>query len=511
MSRNEDSDLIERASAGDQAAFGELVERYASLVTGIAYSLCGDFVQSEDIGQEAFWEAWKSLPTLQDPGKFVAWLCTIARRRAVDAVRSGARSAQQSLDLLKHGELRDPKQLPPDTEMSQEQQHALVWSLLEKLPQLYREPMVLYYRSQQSTRDVALALNESEVVIRQRLSRGREMVRREATETLRTILYETAPKAAFAAVVLANLPGTAYAAAATPAALAAAGKSTGAGGIVSMILSSYVMGPLIGVMGGVLGTWMSWKNCEYERQRGFLLRQAAIYVAGMAVLGVLLASLVYLKLHGQISSNAMYGTLLISLIIGFQVLNIAWIIYGIRTYRRLGEQALQHGERMRGPARERLNRLKQATRVVHPGGEIKYEAFQWNAGAWFGSLAGAVAWMAPLGVLSIAYGSYLVGAVALACMSMGCLIAIVLWRSRDTLSAYHAYQIVLPLLFVMTVCIFATIQLFANGETLLALRWSKWNWLLLLIFPALLLQFSCIRRYHSRNMLADDSVGSGAN
>lgn len=51
------NDTVQSAMAGDKQAFGELVSQYAGLVTGIAYSVCGDFARSQDIGQEAFGEA----------------------------------------------------------------------------------------------------------------------------------------------------------------------------------------------------------------------------------------------------------------------------------------------------------------------------------------------------------------------------------------------------------------------------------------------------------------------
>jgi hypothetical protein len=49
-----DAQLIERSRKGDQNAFGQIVERYQSLVCSVAYNRCGDLTLSEDLGQEAF-------------------------------------------------------------------------------------------------------------------------------------------------------------------------------------------------------------------------------------------------------------------------------------------------------------------------------------------------------------------------------------------------------------------------------------------------------------------------
>jgi len=87
------------------------------MVTGVAYSRCGDFALSEDIAQEAFIEAWKNLATIHEPEKFPGWICTIARRRAIDAVRS-ATSTRSDCTLGKMTlEIPDHKQLTPEDSM----------------------------------------------------------------------------------------------------------------------------------------------------------------------------------------------------------------------------------------------------------------------------------------------------------------------------------------------------------------------------------------------------------
>ena len=59
------ADLVRAAATGDRAAFEMLIRQNAAMVTGVAYSRCGDFALSEDIAQEAFIEAWRNLATIQ--------------------------------------------------------------------------------------------------------------------------------------------------------------------------------------------------------------------------------------------------------------------------------------------------------------------------------------------------------------------------------------------------------------------------------------------------------------
>ena len=143
------ADLVRAAATGDRAAFEMLVSQNAALVTGVAYSKCGDFALSEDIAQEAFIEAWKNLATIQAPEKFPGWICTIARRRAVDIVRRAKSTRDDcSLDQMT-SEVQDSKQLTPEANMSIQQERELVWSMLARLPEAYREPMILFYRCEE--------------------------------------------------------------------------------------------------------------------------------------------------------------------------------------------------------------------------------------------------------------------------------------------------------------------------------------------------------------------------
>src|SRR5262249_43209243 len=79
--------LWQRSRAGDRAAFGQIVERYQSLICSLAYSACGNLARSEEIGQETFLTAWQTLGELREPDKLRPWLCGIVRNLAANALR----------------------------------------------------------------------------------------------------------------------------------------------------------------------------------------------------------------------------------------------------------------------------------------------------------------------------------------------------------------------------------------------------------------------------------------
>ena len=82
-----DEELVARCNQGSQDAFRLLVDRHWASVVRTVSSLLGDPDDVEDAAQEAFILACRRLDDLKDPGKFPAWLHTIARNAARKALR----------------------------------------------------------------------------------------------------------------------------------------------------------------------------------------------------------------------------------------------------------------------------------------------------------------------------------------------------------------------------------------------------------------------------------------
>jgi RNA polymerase sigma-70 factor (ECF subfamily) len=80
--------LLRRLTTGDRKALGEFYDLYAGLVNGLALRILHDRGEAEDVVQEVFVQVWRQA-TRFDPrrGSPEAWLCTIARTRALDRLR----------------------------------------------------------------------------------------------------------------------------------------------------------------------------------------------------------------------------------------------------------------------------------------------------------------------------------------------------------------------------------------------------------------------------------------
>ena len=250
-----DEQLWRRSLAGDREAFGEIVARYQSLVCALAYSACGDLPRSEDVAQDTFIAAWRGLGELREPAKLRQWLCGIARKRVASTVRRELRASGLNDADPVSDELAAPDAGPAEQTVSREEAE-LLWQTLARLPEAYREPLVLFYRQQQSVAEVAEGLDLTEDAVRQRLSRGRALLRGELAALVESALTRTRPAAAFTAGVLASLPLLAppraeAAAGSTAAVLAGKAAAAGAkGGLLGLVLGVLV-GPAVGLLVGI--------------------------------------------------------------------------------------------------------------------------------------------------------------------------------------------------------------------------------------------------------------------
>jgi hypothetical protein len=210
---------------------------------------------------------------LREPHRLRPWLCGIARNLARNAFRSQAREPlEQPLETA--GELPSPER-PPSAQAIGREEEAIVWGALQKMPDLYREPLILFYREGCSVAAVARLLDISENAVKQRLSRGREMLRAETEAVVEGALRRSRPGRALTLVVMAGLPGVVGSSAKAGVAVAgtAAKAIAGAKAATTVGLAGAVLGPLAGILGGVIGARSSIRSARSPRERRFVVRQ----------------------------------------------------------------------------------------------------------------------------------------------------------------------------------------------------------------------------------------------
>jgi RNA polymerase sigma-70 factor (ECF subfamily) len=185
-----DEALVGRAQRGERAAFEELLRRTSRLVFARLYLETGDTHQAEDLVQETYLLAFRSLSTLTDPKAFRTWLLSLAHNAAIDAARRRLRKKRSG------GPLAGPEALAevaggtpePGEQAAQNELRGRVLAVLRSLPEEYRMPLTLRYMSGADYDSIRTQLGLTNGSLRGLLHRGLKLLR----DRLPTELGETA-------------------------------------------------------------------------------------------------------------------------------------------------------------------------------------------------------------------------------------------------------------------------------------------------------------------------------
>lgn len=178
MDEATDEELVIAARLGDTEAFGQLVERYISTISYLAYQKTNDRAEAEDIAQEAFVKAYKALDSLKNPGKFGAWLYNIAFRLCMDYLRKKShRRPAISFDELEAKGLEPYEANNDKAERELEDRSQSLKEAIDKLPDAYRLVVTLRYMKKMSYKEIATHLDEPEGTIANRLHRATNLLK----------------------------------------------------------------------------------------------------------------------------------------------------------------------------------------------------------------------------------------------------------------------------------------------------------------------------------------------
>jgi len=130
-------------SSRNEAAVGELYDRYGRLAYSIAMQMLGDPGKAEDCVQDAFMRVWKSSSTF-DPalGSLRSWLVATVRNRAIDIMRAQKRDIGRELDL--GFDISDDR-ANPESEASSSFERRAVRAAIVHLPREQRKTLELSY------------------------------------------------------------------------------------------------------------------------------------------------------------------------------------------------------------------------------------------------------------------------------------------------------------------------------------------------------------------------------
>lgn len=421
-----DASLVSESLTGNREAFGQIVARYQTLICSLTYSGIGDLSQSEDIAQETFLTAWRQLAALREPQKLKSWLCGIARNLACDALKRRGREPSmtgETLDAI--NESPAPELQPADLTINREEAEIL-WRSLERIPETYREPLILFYREHQSIESVAANLELTEDAVKQRLSRGRKLLQDQVLAFVEGALARTNPGKVFTLGVLAALPSLTMPAKAASIGVAAAkggavAKAAGATGALSAVFS-----PLLAIFGNYASYRMSMDEAQSDEERVHIKALFRKSLVCTLVLSAVLAGPLYLALRGW-NSFLVFWELWFSLTMVIYFLTIVGFIVGTLAGRRrhlAGVLAAEYGGRFPAAAYEYRSRASLfGWPLLHVRLGDRFDVMRGPVKAWIavGSshAVGLVFASGGLAVAPLSFGGIAIGIVPFGALSVG--------------------------------------------------------------------------------------------
>jgi len=177
-----DADLVDKANAGDLAAFQSLVERHSKRVYRTLLGLLGNPDQACDAMQDTFLKAFQHLSGFQGRSKFSTWLLTIASNTGLQQLRERRPTESLDCDDSETDETLRPRQVRawtdnPEQVYAQAERRALVERAVLALPAKYRVVVLLRDIEQLPAEEAAAALGLGVPALKSRLLRGRLMLR----------------------------------------------------------------------------------------------------------------------------------------------------------------------------------------------------------------------------------------------------------------------------------------------------------------------------------------------
>jgi len=173
----EDEAAIDRVLEGRTAAFSTIVERWQGPLVNLAYRFCRDRGRAEDMAQEAFLQAFRGLRSWRRDAAFSTWLFSVA----TNVYRTEMRRIQP--ELLPIDDNVSPSE-SIEYEASEDDRRKIVWTMLQSLPSIYRDPLVLFYFHDMDIAATAQSLELPRGTVKARLSRGRNLLKSKLGERL---------------------------------------------------------------------------------------------------------------------------------------------------------------------------------------------------------------------------------------------------------------------------------------------------------------------------------------
>lgn len=169
-------ELVRRCQQGELAAFTELFRRYEGQVYRLAVTILRDEQDAEDAVQDAFLRVFQRVKDYRGESSFRTWLTAVTVNICRDKLRRQKLRRALSLDRLRGRAARHEEADIPGVVAAREQRRTL-WSLVDRLDEKHRLPVILHYHEGLSCGEVASVLGLPVSTVYSRLNTARLRLR----------------------------------------------------------------------------------------------------------------------------------------------------------------------------------------------------------------------------------------------------------------------------------------------------------------------------------------------
>lgn len=197
---NSYTEAVQKAMKGDQEAYTYLYEKTYTKCFYLARKFLNSEHTAQDIVQDAYVKAFKSLDTLEDPEKFPSWIGTIVSNLAKNELK------RRKVTLFSETENEDGQDISdtfvddrvsvqPEIVMDQNETTRLMKEIIDTLTDEQRICVTMFYMEQMSVKEMASVLEVSENTVKSRLNYGRQKIKDKVLDLEKkgTKLYGLAP------------------------------------------------------------------------------------------------------------------------------------------------------------------------------------------------------------------------------------------------------------------------------------------------------------------------------
>ena len=176
---------IRKVLKGDTSAFGYFVDTYQDMALTIAFRICGNKQDAEDIVQNAFVKAFHNLHTFRSDSKFSTWFYRIVYNTAATETRSSTHSTE-FVDYKVMDADVSFSDLDTAAQIEENERKEIVNRTLEKMPKDEGVLLTLFYLEDTSVKDIALITGLTDANVKVKLHRARKRFADEITKFMRS-------------------------------------------------------------------------------------------------------------------------------------------------------------------------------------------------------------------------------------------------------------------------------------------------------------------------------------